>query len=354
MNSNKKLSSSPHLFTNKNNNQNNSNAELSKNRPISALLSLKILQRQNLNKSLLQLSCKRDISFEEIQRHKQNFNKLYVLPELEAQNQSNLQYINDLYSFYDTIINEKKEEFLPFYIISPNKSEIIQKFICLNRKTKTNNLDHEVLREKKKKQIIKAKIPVKLFPIQHNETDKSDMELIDLLKKEEEINKNNFNAIFLTQKENPHNFTRQKIANEKKSNESNLKTFKTVNMNDINLDNSLIQTQKSDKINYFQNHLKEIKSKTSSSLHCKTKNEFINFKTQIFENIKMQKKNFNFSKPNKIITELEPRKKLITRLDFQKKDTIFYQNPQEKQQTSRRTENLQGWNENIILDDENF
>lgn len=354
-----------------------------KARPISALLSLKILNNEiglENNQSLRKIA-KRDRSLEQLERQKNNFNKTFILPEIEAKNQSFMQYIDDIGNLYDTISNDKNEEFLPFYTISPQKHDIIRNFICLNRKTKVfpkknrsipkETKDEGLVEPIKKKNPEKPKIvkmarikekKKKILDRNQNKLDKTDLEIINsLLEKENTMDKNNFNKIFfLTEKEShPHPFLKPENKVDK--------NLKTVDINKIVSQNSLhLTTNRSTKVNYFQNHLNEIKCKMAHSFHEKIKKvepSLTEHHQTYFENPKTSKKKFNFSKPknntNEIFKsnkEFKPKKQFIMPLNL-KNDKIFVQNQNELKQTSRRTENLEGWNEDggkIGLEEENF
>ena len=352
-----------------------------KARPISALLSLKILNNEiglEDNQSLRKIA-KRDRSLEQLERQKNNFNKTFILPEIEAKNQSFIHYIDDIGNLYDTINNDKNEEFLPFYTISPQKHDIIRNFICLNRRTKVflqkNRSIPIETRDEGLTETIKKKIPekpkiVKMARIKNkkeknldknqNKLDKTELELINsLLEKENTMDKNNFNKIFfLTEKEShPHPFLKAENKIDK--------NLKTVDINKLVSQNSLHLTNRSTKINYFQQHLNDIKCKMAHSFHEKIKKVETSIKEHqqtYFENPKTNKK-FNFSKPknnpNEIFKsnkEFKPKKQFIMPLNL-KNEKILVQNQNEFKQVSRRTENLEGWNEDggkMGLEEENF
>lgn len=330
----------------------NQNQEGTKQRPISALLSLKIQQKcRSPNQTFHRSPNERDFSFERLQKKKEKFIKNFVIPEMEAKNQSDFQFIDDLYSFYDTIINDKKEDFLPFYVINSQKSKISQKFICLNRRTKTSKIHLALPKQnqnnKELKQISrKDRVPPQIFKHKPSKIDISELELLSLLKQEEDMSKANYNRIFaLTEKENIKKYPKTKEIKEKVEE----KIMNTININELNYERIMNQTQKPEKTNFFQHHLKEIKSKTSNSLHhipnlvsCENSRH----QTQNLQNLKFKRKKFNFSKPkaqkmesinkeslkgNKITLNLKGNEKLLAQVI--------------NDQTSRRTEMLQGWNE---------
>ena len=337
-------------------------------RPISALLNLKIFRNDlGTDQTKLQIkNFKRDLSLEQLQRQRINFNKTFILPEIEAKNQSYHQYIENLDGFYETINNDKNEEFLPFYTINLQKPKITRKFICLNRRTvkspkkmfpleKTDKSNNNLLYKQKfdltstseKMKPKKIKLVKKKSIEKENKLDKSELELIDLLlQKESNMNKNNFNRVFaLTEKEKEPTFPKKNITN----NEKNLNTF---NVNTCYEGYFNTKTQKSVKVNFFQNHLNELKQRNHCSEHHNSKNATIT--TRILEDklkIVALNKNFNFSKPQpevstQFLNSFKPmRTKKLDLNSILKEKDILIQNVSDLKQTSRRTDNLQGWNE---------
>ena len=262
----------PSLFPPRKHNLFNNDHLKPKTRPISALLSLKIFKNDmgTDQRKITLKNFKKDLSLEHLQRQRINFNKTFILPEIEATTQSNMQYIQNLDNFYETINNEKQEEFLPFYILNSKKSEIIRKFICLNRKTlKTprkqlfnKNLQDDLALLKPRKPKKKAGQFTKKLSEKTAKLDKSELEIIDLLlQKENAMNKDNFKRIFaLTEKEQNPRFYKKNVSTHEKS-------LNTINLNTFNEGMFQKLTQKTDKVNFFQNHIEEIKKKASNSFH---------------------------------------------------------------------------------------
>lgn len=317
-------------------------------RPISALLNLKIFNPNVVDSShniANQKKLKNDLSLQTLQRQINNFNKIFILPELEAKKQSQHQYIEDFNNFYETVNNEKNEEFLPVYIINPQNSEIIKKFICLNRKTRTkarsllksNRPQTDITAKSlKPKQIKKLNIKKIKNEEKENKLDKSELELIDLLiKKEINMNKESLNQIFaLTEK------TRKKQPE---------KNFNTVNINNLHEENIKNQIEKSKKMNFAKNHAIKI----NQSFHQMSEKTNFQMKSQkeILINDKCSSKNFNFSKPaTKMIRAnhtFRSKTKIVKKLNLKYPISLLQKNPSEMEikEITKRTETLQGWNE---------